>query len=344
MSTERELIAVSQAQPPLFLGIDVGGTNIKAGLVDDGGRTLARTSIPTEHEKGQDDAIRRLSHLVDSVIGDLGLERDSLAAIGVGTPGSMDVPAGIILDPHNLPSWRNFSIRDRLSKATGRPVAFANDATAAAYGEFWVGSGSGYRSIILLTLGTGIGGGIIVGDQSIDGEHSHGAECGHTIIDYNDTARLCGCGQPGHLEAYTCASAVVDRMTEALQSGRKSSVTGRMAGGEPLTPLMLAQEAEQGDALSLETILDTAMYLGIGIVTLMHTIDPATVILGGAMNFGGHQTQVGRRFIERVRDEVRRRAFPVLAERTVVEFASLGGDAGYVGAAGIARAELMAMA
>jgi glucokinase len=106
-----------------------------------------------------------------------------------------------------------------------------------------------------------------------------------------------------------------------------------------LTPLVLAQEAESGDELSMEIILDTARYLGVGIVTLMHTIDPSGVVLGGAMTFGCHETAVGRRFIERVREEVRRRAFPVLAARTRIDYAALGGDAGYIGAAGLARAE-----
>jgi glucokinase len=114
-------------------------------------------------------------------------------------------------------------------------------------------------------------------------------------------------------------------------------VRQRLADGEELTPLLLAKEADAGDSLSLELILDTAMYLGVGVVSLMHTIDPGAVILGGAMNFGGHGHPLGRRFLERVRQEVRARAFETLVEKTVVDFATLGGHAGYIGAAGIAR-------
>jgi glucokinase len=251
----------------------------------------------------------------------------------------MDIPAGMLIQPVNLKGWDNFPIRDRLAHHCGLPVSFANDAAAAAYGEFWIGSGQAFHSMVLLTLGTGIGCGIIIGDCSIDGENSHGAECGHIIIDCSEGARVCGCGQPGHLEAYASATAVVKRTEEALRAMRTSSLTRRMAAGEALTPLLLAEEAEAGDHLSLEIILETARYLGIGIVSLLHTIDPNGVLLGGAMTFGGSQSELGRRFLARIKQEIDRRAFPLLAERIVLDYASLGGDAGFIGAAGIARVD-----
>jgi glucokinase len=263
----------------------------------------------------------------------------------------MDIPAGKLIDPVNLlgPEWKGFAIRDRLSEHCARPVAFANDAAAAAYGEFWVGSGQDFHSMVLLTLGTGIGCGIIVGGVSIDGENSHGAECGHIIIDCSENARVCGCGQPGHLEAYASATALIKRTHEALAGGPRSTLPERIAEEEAKPedarrgiPELIGLEAESGDAVSLELVMETARYLGIGIVSLMHTIDPNGVLLGGAMTFGGNQSGLGRRFLGRIREEVARRAFPVLAERTAIEFASLGGDAGYVGAAGIARTRHLA--
>ena len=204
----------------------------------------------------------------------------------------------------------------------GLPVTFQNDANAAAYGEFWVGKGRDFHSMVLFTLGTGIGCGIIVGDLSIDGENSHGAECGHIIIDCSENARLCGCGQRGHLEAYASATAVVKRMHEALAAGRPSSLRKQLEHCRQLTPKMLAHEAAAGDALSLEIVAETARYLGVGIVNLMHTIDPNGVLLGGAMTFGGHESPLGRQFLAWIREEVGRRAFPVLAQRTVIDFAS----------------------
>jgi glucokinase len=249
----------------------------------------------------------------------------------------MDVPAGMLLEPPNLRGWDNFPIRDRVSEHCGLPVAFANDANAAAYGEFWVGSGRAFRSMVLLTLGTGVGGGIIIGDHSVDGEHSHGSECGHIIIDHHQDARMCPCGQTGHLEAYGSATAVVKRAHELLDTRRESSVRRRLANGEELTTLLLAEEAEAGDELSMDLILEAAKYLGVGVTSLMHTIDPDGVVLGGAMTFGGHESPVGRKFLDRVREEVAQRTFPVLREKTIVDFASLGADAGFIGAAGIGR-------
>ncbi len=337
MTAALDPIPVQDAQRPFFVGVDVGGTGMKIGVVDDRGNTLARTKLATLEERGPEDAIERITRTIHSQLEKLSLSMHDIAAIGLGTPGTMDIPRGMILEPPNLPHWRNFPVRDALAQASGKMVAYANDANAAAYGEYWVGSGRDHRSMVMLTLGTGVGGGIIVDDVSIDGEHSHGSECGHIIIDFTPDARVCACGRRGHLEAYASATALVKRTKEALAAGRTSSLTERIAEGEELSGLMLAQEAEKGDALSLELIMETAMYVGIGAVSLMHTIDPGAVIIGGAMNFGGNASPLGRRFIERVREEVHRLAFPIPAQNTVVDFASLVGHAGYIGAAGIAR-------
>jgi glucokinase len=307
------------------------------GLVDNLGRTIVRTSIRTLQERGPEDAIRRITEVQAQLLSHAGLDDTRLVAVGLATPGTMDIQRGLILQPHNLPAWAQFPVRDALAHACGRPVAFANDANAAAYGEFWVGRGAEFHSIVLLTLGTGIGGGIIIGDLSVDGEHSHGSEIGHTLIDYHPEARQCGCGQRGHLEAYASANAVIARTGEALQAGRASSLEQRVEAGVPLTPLLVAEEAERGDRLALEIIMDTASYLALGTVNMMHTIDPGAVIFGGAMTFGGAESSLGQRFLERIRQEVHRRCFPTLVETTVIDFALLGSHAGYIGAAGVAR-------
>jgi len=339
MSQSRSTISPSQAKRPLFVGIDLGGTNIKVGLVDDAGQTLGFLSVPTLVERGAEDGARRMGEAARQVIADAGLTVADVARAGLGTPGTMDLVSGMLLEPVNLPSWRNFPIRDRVAHHAGLPVTYANDAGAAAYGEFWIGSGRDLHSMVIFTLGTGIGCGVIIGDLSIDGEHGHGAECGHIIIDCRDDARMCGCGQRGHLEAYASATAVVKRTQEALSAGRESWLAALLARGDELTPRLIGEQAEAGDALSLEIVLETARYLGIGVVTLMHTIDPNGVVLGGAMTFGGAESPLGRRFLERVREEVRRRALPIPAQKTSIEFAQLGGDAGYIGAAGLARLE-----
>lgn len=330
-------ISPDEAQHPLFVGVDVGGTSIKFGVVDDQGRTLAYTSIPTEDEKGPDDAIRRMGATVEHMLAEKRLVLDDVTAVGLGTPGTLDIPRGIILKPHNLPGWRNFPIRDRLSERLGKPVTYSNDATAAAYGEYWIGSGKDFHSMVLITLGTGVGSGIIIGDLSIDGENSCGSECGHMVIDWRPDARHCPCGQRGHLEAYCSATSLIKRTREALEAGRESSLHAVIDKGEELTGLIIDRHAEAGDKLALDLILETADYLVAGIVSVMNVIDPAAVVLGGAMNFGGHDTELGRRFIRRIHEGVVDKSFPVPGERITIDYAALEGDAGYIGAAGMAR-------
>ncbi|MBI2826030.1 MAG: ROK family protein [Planctomycetia bacterium] len=339
MSHQPHCIPIAEARLPLYVGVDLGGTNIKVGVVDDQGLPLSRLSIRTDPKRGPEDGAQRMAEAVGQAIRQAGATRDQVARVGLGSPGTMDIPAGLLLDPPNLPGWMNFPIRARLEKHCGFSVTFENDANAAAYGEFWVGCGRALRSMVMFTLGTGIGCGVIIDDLILQGEHSHGAECGHIIIDHRPDAPLCSCGQTGHLEAYCSAKGVVRRTREALARRPEGTLARAVAAGEELTPLTLAREAEAGDALSLEIVLDTARYLAVGVVNLMHTIDPNGVVLGGAMTFGGHESRLGRRFLEVVREEVHRRAFPVLAERTMIDFATLGGDAGFIGAAGVARLE-----
>lgn len=331
-----EIVSTSDAERPLFAGIDIGGTSIKLGVVDNRGRPLGKSWVFTHEERGPAEAMGRviseLRALLDRIAGDL----KNITAIGIGSPGPQDIPAGIIIAPDNLPHWRDFAVVDFVQQATGKPVSFANDANAAAFGECWVGRGREFHSIVMFTLGTGVGGGVIIGDLLIEGDHSHGGELGHVIIDMNPTARMCASGR-GHLEGYASATAVVQRAEEALAQGVKTSVRDRIAGGEPLTPIILWEEARGGDRFAYDLIMETADYLGIGVVTLIHVVNPGAVIIGGAMNFGGNEDEIGRTFIQRVREVVRRRAFPIPAQRTTIDFALLGGDAGYIGAAGIAR-------
>lgn len=327
----------SDPTPPYYLGVDLGGTNIKAGVVDNLGRDISFAAIPTEADRGPDVGITRICEAARMAAAGAALDWSDITAVGLGSPGTMDIPAGMLLLPHNLPGWIDVPIRQRVAEGLEKPTVLQNDATAAAYGEFWAGSGQEARSLVLFTLGTGIGCGIVVDDCVIEGEHSHGGECGHVIIQMTDDARLCGCGQRGCLEAYASATALVKRAREALDSGRASQITQQLDAGNDLTPLLIGEAASRDDELATELVLETARYLGVGAVNLMHTIDPDMVAFGGAMTFGRDETPLGRRFLEEIRGEVRRRAFPVPAEKTQIVYATLGGKAGFIGAAGCAR-------
>jgi len=323
---------------PYFVGVDVGGTNIETGIVDDSGTTLSRASSKTQAARGPELGLQTIFKSVESAIAQSPVSMEDVFAIGLATPGTMDLRRGMLLDPPNLPGWVNLPIRQIVADHFQKPVVLQNDANAAAYGEYWVGAARDAHSMAFWTLGTGIGCGIIIGDTIIQGEHSHGSECGHIIIDMNGE-RKCGTGQYGTLEAYAGAKALVSRCREALNAGRQSSLSAMLDQGDDLTPLLIAQAAQSGDALADELVMDTARYMGIATTTLMHTIDPNMFLLGGAMTFGGNDSELGRRFLKRIKDEVQTRAFPVPAEQTKIDFASLGNEAGYIGAAGCARRE-----
>lgn len=324
-----------------FVGIDLGGTNIKVGVLNDAGETLTRLSIPTLVEKGADDATKRMAEAVDAAIKDAGLTPDDVARVGLGSPGTLDLPTGMLIRPSNLPGWNFFPIRDRLAEYSGLPVTFAHDGPAAAFAEYWVGAGKGEQGLIVLTLGTGVGCGIVLDGHVWNGIHSHGGESGHNIIDTSENARLCKCGQRGHLEAYASATGVANRTIEYIEAEFKSSLSERVKARErnDQVPKMVFEEAENGDELAIQIVKETARYLSYGIVSLIHTLDPSCILLGGAMTFGGDSTKTGRMFLELVKQETCSRIFLYLAERLRFDYATLGNDAGYIGAAGLARQE-----
>ncbi len=332
-----EEIRASQAELPVFVGVDVGGTSIKLGWVDNQGRTLVHDSIPTQAEKSCSDAIRRIAERMGQLAQAHAISKDMVAGVGLATPGTMDLRAGLILEPPNIPGWRHFPIREGLQAACGYPVTFSNDATAAGFGEYWVGRGRDVQSLVLLTLGTGVGGGIILDGRTLDGAHDHGSEIGHVPIDMGPQARWCGCGQRGHIEAYCSATAVAKRALELLESPRETTIRSRLSEGTPMTTRLLYEEAERGDSFAWEVILEAANYLAVGIISVAHSMDPELIVLGGAMDFGGENDLVGKRFLEHVRSEFRKQTFPVLAQKMLIDFAALGGNAGYIGAAGLAR-------
>ncbi len=313
----------------IWVGLDVGGTSMKGGVIEDGGRVLSTVSLPTEAHRGQEFGLERMAETIQVALAEAGLRPEQVAGIGVATPGTMDIPGGMILDPPNLKPWRNVPVRQFIQDRFRRTTAFQNDANAAAYGEYWLGAGKGVHSLVLFTLGTGVGCGIIVGDVVIEGRHSHGAEVGHMKIEMSNP-RQCGCGRYGCLEAYASATAVVQRAREALaESGGRSSLARQ---GE-LTARDVFDEAAAGDELAERIVEETAFCLAVGATNMMHTIDPDVVVFAGGM------IAAGESFLERIRRHVRELAFPVPAAYTAIRYAQLGGDAGFIGAAGCARQE-----
>ncbi len=338
MPQDEELLPIDEAKFPYFFGVDVGGTNIKIGLVDDHGRTLAFKSIATNESAGPEAAVGRMAETCRELARQVGARPQDVPRAGLGTPGPMSLEEGLLLNPTNLSHWHHFPIRAALAEELGIPVSFVNDANAATYGEFWVGAGADYNNLAMFTLGTGVGGGLIVNGRLINGVNSFGSECGHFVVDSRPDARLCvwGGGQ-GHLEAYASASAVAARAEEGVRGGKSSSLQKSLDHGNSITARQVYEAAKLGDAFALQIIDETAFYLGIGTAGAVHAIDPGLVVFGGAMDFGGSACAIGQRFLQGIKDEFRRRTFPNVADGTRIEFALLGGDAGFIGAAGIAH-------
>ena len=316
-----------------FVGLDVGGTTMKAAVVTGDGRAAPDVSLDTHPERGQVAGLETMAEAIRKAIAAAGLTLADIAAIGVATPGLMDIELGLIFDPPNLKPWRNVEVPRAISaKFGGKPVAFQNDANAAALGEFWVGAGREFSSMVLFTLGTGIGGGIILDGKVLEGAHSHGGEIGHLRIDLPDRGRLCGCGRRGCLEAYASATAVVARTREALDASAQPSELRHADDGQPLTAEAIFDAAAAGDGVAQQVVADTAFYLGLGAAALMATVDPQAVVFAGGM------VAAGQPFLAQIRANVRQYALSYPAEKVQIRYATLGSHAGFIGAAACAKA------
>lgn len=309
-----------------YVGIDLGGTNLKLGLVSASGELLERFSCPAEASRGPDHVLGRMADAVRDLCRAAKISLSDVAAVGVGTPGPVDTKTGIVAVAPNLAGWRNVPVRDTLARNLGRPVILENDANVAAYGEFRCGAGRAVRDMILLTLGTGIGGGIILDGRLFRGATDTGAELGHIVVHYG--GRPCGCGNRGCLEAYASATSVVARLRERIEAGEASALGGRPA----ISCKDVFDAAAGADALAARIVEETAEYLAAGITSLLHVLNPERVVLTGGMMGAGDA------FLDRVRHRVRQTAFERASAACEIRWSTLGGDAGILGAALAAEA------
>lgn len=318
-----------------YVGLDVGGTTMKAAVVNDDGHPLSPPAVmDTNPERGQEAGLNTMCETIRRAVASAKLTLNDITAIGVATPGLMDIKKGLILDPPNLKPWKNVPVREHIARVFGKPTAYQNDANAAAYGEFWVGAARDAKSMVLFTLGTGVGGGIILDNTIVEGEHSHGGELGHLRIAMPESGRLCGCGARGCLEAYASATNVVRRAREEMAAWRGPASKLRQyytANDDEFTAKIIFQHAVEGDELALKIVDDTAYYLALGACAVMATVDPEMIVFGGGM------TAAGEWFRGQIENYVQRFGLPYPTRHVKIAFASLGSDAGFIGAAGCAR-------
>ncbi len=304
------------------IGVDLGGTNLRTSLLNSQGEVLDRHKEPTRASEGWAKVVARLIEEIKNRREKAVRKGFAVAAVGVGAPGVILVDKGIVVKSPNFPDWNNLPLKQLLEEALDIPVFIENDANAAALGEQWRGAGRDIRSMILLTLGTGVGGGIILDNKIWHGADGMAGEIGHMTL-FPD-GRACSCGNKGCLEMYASARGIVLGYQEAFKAA------GSQPPAKPVTSEEIYEAARKGNATAVRVMKDMGRMLGIGLASLINIFNPERIVIGGGVKDGWPL------FIDAAREEIMQRAFEVPAKRTQIVPSLLGDDAGMIGAAAVA--------
>jgi glucokinase len=306
------------------IGIDIGGTSVVAGVLRRDGALMSRRSMPTDSQSGIDDGLSRLVQLANDVISDAGITRDALAGVGIGASAPIDREAGRIHNPYTLPGWDGIPIGPHLAQHLGVSFCLIGDCDAAALGEHWQGAGRGANSLIYITVGTGIGSGIILDGRLRIGVNGATCETGHIVIDMHGPE--CYCGARGCLEMLAAAPAIIKRGQAVLND---ASILRALCNEDPnaITSKMIYDAAMEGDAAAMQVMRDTGVYLGVGLASLMNVLGPEKIILGGGVMQGWDAIAPA------MFDTLRSRGTMVPFDQIEVTRAALGLNAGITGAA-----------
>lgn len=311
--------------PPVAAGLDLGGTNLKAAIIDSTGRILAQRTVPSRPDRGPNAVVEDFAGLVDQLTAIAKVSGASLAGVGIGSPGPLSQHTGRIIRAANLPGWTDVPLRDLLAERLQLPVVLDNDGNAAAFGEAWIGAGRGIDDLVMLTLGTGVGAGVILDGAVFHGHHENAAELGHTIV--NADGPPCPCGQRGCLEQYASAGAIVRRVVAAIERGEPCKLGDAVRSKQQIGGKEVAQAAESGDTLCLRVWDDACRYLAVACINIQHTYNPPLIVLGGGMS------SAGEFLLDRVQAELTERRWHLHDDVPTVALAKLGDDAGVIGAA-----------
>lgn len=303
----------------LAIGIDMGGTNIRLALISSDGLAITSARYKTSAQEGKDAIISRLSSATAEMIAE-GRKHGMVIGVGIGAPGLIE--NGVVRCSPNLPGWNDVPLQRLLEDALALPVVLENDANAVAYGENCLGAGRGLKSLICITLGTGVGGGLILDGRIWRGAFGMAGEVGHMVIE--PEGNICSCGNRGCLETYASATGIVRMAREIVSKGDASWETGN------LTTEILEGAARGGDKAAISLFASAGRYLGIGIASLLHILNPEAVIIGGGV------AGAWSLFYPSLSEEINRRCFREIAEKTKIMPASLGDNAGILGAARLA--------
>lgn len=304
------------------VGIDLGGTNIAAGIVNENYEILEKKSVPTGAERPWQEIVADMADLVNAVIQQAGLAATDCVGVGIGSPGTCDSDTGEVVYSNNI-RWEHIPLAPEMTRLTGLPCSISNDANCAALGEVVAGAAKGCRNVILITLGTGVGGGIIIDGNIYEGTQSAGAELGHTTLEMGGAH--CTCGREGCAEAYASATALIRQATEAAATHPESP----LAKGE-ISALTVYDAMRAGDPVAVEVVANYERYLGETIVNMVNIFRPETLLIGGGVSGEGAP------LADRLSDYVRQHCFGGdHSFVTPVKIAALGNRAGIVGAAAL---------
>ena len=307
------------------IGVDLGGTNTRAGLVSEAGEILGRARRPTVLDKGAEVVVQGIADCVREAAQDGGVSLTDVKGVGVGSPGPLDPFAGVIISPENLPCLHGVHLKDDLEGMLGCAVVVDNDANVAALGEQWLGAGNGVDHFLCVTLGTGVGGGWVSDGKLMHGFNGNAAEVGHMSLDYDGPA--CLCGNRGCLEQYASATAMVRRTQEKMSDEKVETVLEV----EGLTTRAIFEAAEDGDAFAQGMFEETGFFLGMGLVNLVSVLNVNRIALAGGLALAGD------RILEPARRTYLERGTTGVKEHVAIELATLGDDAGILGAARLAQ-------
>ena len=320
--------SVAAGKPTVSVGIDLGGTTLTAVVVDREGKRLADRTTPAHVHRGPDSVISDMVGLVDALLAEASLDRKALIGVGVAAPGPLSHRSGRIIRSANLPGWVDVPLRDRLGEALEVPITLENDGNAAAFGEFRLGAGKDGADLVMLTLGTGVGAGVILNGQILHGHFENAAELGHMIVVHDGLS--CSCGQRGCLEQYASAGAVARRAVAGIERGDSSSLAEAVKNGAPIDSETVASCARAGDELCLRVWDEACRYLGVACITIQHAFNPKRIVLGGGMS------EAGSFLIDRVTHHLDRQRWTLHEDLPAIVPARLGRNAGAIGAAGLA--------
>lgn len=312
-------------QDKWYVGIDLGGTAIKLAIVNSNGEIAYKESQPTQVAEGGDRILYQMDEMIVRGIEDLGLKKEDLQGIGIGAPAFLDLERGYVYEAVNL-GWKDYPLKDRLEEITGLPVVVDNDANTAALGEMWKGAGSGASDLLVITLGTGVGGGVISKGKILHGSRGTSGEIGHVTVVTKGGYR-CNCGKHGCLETLASATGIVRLATDALKEGTSSTLADTLKANGALEAKDVAFAADAGDALALSVLDQVGFYLGWTLGNYAVLLNPEKIVVGGGVS------RAGEVLFKPIRDYYRQYALPHLTGDIEIVAATLGNDAGVIGSA-----------